>query len=107
MSGTRSRIYPGDGDPRHGTVNGYCNLKCKCDECKAAWAESHRDYMNASEERKEAHRERARLAYAALEVAVKVKCPICKQAIGKPCKSESGARVRPHKKRVERGEKKA
>lgn len=28
-------ITPGDGDPRHGTMNGYTNLKCPCDECKA------------------------------------------------------------------------
>lgn len=29
-------IVPGDGDPRHGTVNGYTNLKCRCDKCKQA-----------------------------------------------------------------------
>jgi hypothetical protein len=26
------------GDPRHGTVNGYDNHRCRCDDCKAAWA---------------------------------------------------------------------
>ena len=26
-------------DPRHGTVNGYGNLRCRCDDCRAAWAE--------------------------------------------------------------------
>lgn len=31
-----SRIYPGDGDPRHGTINGYQNLKCRCPDCSAA-----------------------------------------------------------------------
>lgn len=25
-------------DPRHGTLNGYSNLKCRCDRCKAAAA---------------------------------------------------------------------
>ena len=25
-------------DPRHGTANGYVNLKCRCDLCRAAWA---------------------------------------------------------------------
>ncbi len=35
---TRTRILPGDGDPRHGTINGYCNLRCRCVECRAAWA---------------------------------------------------------------------
>jgi len=24
-------------DPRHGTVNGYSNLGCRCDDCKSAW----------------------------------------------------------------------
>lgn len=32
------RLEPGDGDPRHGTANGYSNLKCRCKECRAAWA---------------------------------------------------------------------
>lgn len=25
-------------DPRHGTVNGYNNCCCRCDDCKAAWS---------------------------------------------------------------------
>lgn len=29
-------------DSRHGTVNGYCNLKCRCPRCKAAGAELNR-----------------------------------------------------------------
>jgi hypothetical protein len=29
-------IEPGDGDPRHGTYNGYRNLSCRCDDCRAA-----------------------------------------------------------------------
>ena len=37
----RSKILPDD-DPRHGTVNGYSNLKCRCDECRAAWAADQR-----------------------------------------------------------------
>jgi len=24
-------------DPRHGTVNGYTNVKCRCDRCRKAW----------------------------------------------------------------------
>lgn len=31
-------ITPGDGDPRHGTSNGYNNLDCRCVECQSAWA---------------------------------------------------------------------
>lgn len=33
---TTARIHPGDGDPRHGTRNGYGNLKCRCEPCRAA-----------------------------------------------------------------------
>ena len=25
-------------DPRHGTVNGYSNLDCRCQRCRDAWA---------------------------------------------------------------------
>lgn len=34
----RSQIYPGDGDHRHGMMNGYTNLGCRCDRCRATWA---------------------------------------------------------------------
>ncbi len=36
-------------DPRHGTPNCYTNLHCRCDTCKKAWADYHRDYMNRNE----------------------------------------------------------
>lgn len=26
-----------DDDPRHGTTNGYGNLKCRCPRCRVAW----------------------------------------------------------------------
>lgn len=32
----RSKILPDDDDPRHGTANGYSNLGCRCDKCRAA-----------------------------------------------------------------------
>lgn len=35
----RDRLAPGD--PRHGTMNGYNNLRCRCDRCREAWAEWH------------------------------------------------------------------
>lgn len=35
----RPTIRPGDGDPRHGTLNGYTNLNCRCQPCRDAWAE--------------------------------------------------------------------
>lgn len=43
----RSSIQPGDGDPRHGTRNGYINLACRCEPCKAAGREA-----NAEQKRK-------------------------------------------------------
>lgn len=30
-------IQAGDGDQRHGSVNGYVNHLCRCDECRGAW----------------------------------------------------------------------
>lgn len=30
----RGKMLPGD--PRHGTANGYSNLGCRCDKCRAA-----------------------------------------------------------------------
>ena len=36
-------IRPGDGDPRHGTQNGYVNLLCKCAACKGAHAAYRRE----------------------------------------------------------------
>ncbi len=35
---TRYRMRPDDGNPRHGTVNGYNNVRCRCDDCRDAWA---------------------------------------------------------------------
>ena len=35
-------IYPGDGDHRHGTENGYNNLGCRCEDCRIAWSEYQR-----------------------------------------------------------------
>jgi hypothetical protein len=30
-------------DPRHGTTNGYGNLRCRCQPCRDAWAAKHRE----------------------------------------------------------------
>lgn len=35
VKATSSPLVPGDGDPRHG-LNGYTNLGCRCDICRAA-----------------------------------------------------------------------
>lgn len=47
-------------DPRHGTTNGYSNLGCHCDRCKAAWAKDHLNYMHSSPEQQEKARLRER-----------------------------------------------
>ncbi len=39
----RNRIVAGDGDPRHGTRNGYGNHRCRCDRCTAAETAYHRE----------------------------------------------------------------
>lgn len=36
-------ITPGDGDPRHGSADGYINHRCKCPACRAAWAIYHKE----------------------------------------------------------------
>ncbi len=41
----RTRITPGDGDPRHGTLNGYTNLRCRgpcCQQAMATWQRNRR-----------------------------------------------------------------
>ena len=45
---TRTNTIPFDADnpddPRHGTINAYKNLGCRCDECKQAIADYQREY---------------------------------------------------------------
>ncbi len=35
----------GPEDPRHGTTNGYGNLGCRCERCRAAHRERHAGYI--------------------------------------------------------------
>ena len=37
-------------DPRHGTSNGYGNLRCRCDACREAHALAHAAYMRRKRE---------------------------------------------------------
>ena len=56
---TASNVKPLDvDDPRHGTTNGYGNLNCRCDDCRAANAAHHKDYMGRHPEQREKHRVR-------------------------------------------------
>lgn len=50
-----AKIVEGDGDHRHGTANGYNNLKCRCPECTSAWAMYHLQIMHADPERMKKH----------------------------------------------------
>jgi hypothetical protein len=46
------RIVPGDGDSRHGSLNGYANLGCRCDACRSAarqYEASRRSKVDTSE----------------------------------------------------------
>jgi hypothetical protein len=45
-SAARARIFPGDGDHRHGTANGYSNLMCRCDLCTEANRVTHKEYVD-------------------------------------------------------------
>ena len=42
-------------DPRHGTFNGYCNLKCRCAPCREAWRIYYTAYRRADPERLARH----------------------------------------------------
>lgn len=58
VSNKKRTIQPGDGDPRHGTSNGYNNLKCRCPECTTAWAvyfrPLHAKYMRNKRQKRDA-----------------------------------------------------
>jgi hypothetical protein len=54
----------GDGDPRHGTRNGYDNLGCHCPACTEAFRIAHLEYMHSDPERLRKHAERERIRKA-------------------------------------------
>ena len=43
-------LRDGDGDPRHGTPNGYRNHVCRCTLCRAGWAAYQRDLRQRKQE---------------------------------------------------------
>jgi hypothetical protein len=51
------------GDPRHGTHNGYANLRCRCEACRAANAEFYRAWMDQHPEARAAHNAQKRAHY--------------------------------------------
>lgn len=57
---TMAEVKLAEDDPRHGTVNGYTNLGCRCPACTRSNADRMRDYMNRHPEQREKHRQRER-----------------------------------------------
>jgi len=55
---TAERFRADPKDPRHGTQNGYVNLKCRCARCREAWRIYHHAWMHADPARLEAHADR-------------------------------------------------
>ena len=51
--------FPAD-DPRHGTLNGYNNLRCRCQPCRDANAAWQAMYMRGNTEQKKKARQRDR-----------------------------------------------
>lgn len=54
----REKFWNDPEDPRHGTTNGYGNLRCRCERCTSAWRVRHREYMHGKPERMQKHAER-------------------------------------------------
>jgi hypothetical protein len=52
-------------DPRHGTANGYTNLKCRCERCTVAWRDYHFEWMRAHPDAQERNRVKQRLYWRA------------------------------------------
>jgi len=63
MMPLKNPIKPGDGDPRHGTLNGYTNHGCRCEFCRQANTDAHYDYMQDNPEQQEKHARRENEAY--------------------------------------------
>lgn len=55
-----AKIEPGDGDPRHGSENGYGYHGCRCDDCTEAHRVHCYDYTHADPARLAARAERMR-----------------------------------------------
>lgn len=77
--GARYRRGPG---PWCGTAGGYCNHRCRCDACTAAWRAQWNAYMAAHPEQREKKRQRDEARRRAAGLAVRPprapdpRCPI-------------------------------
>lgn len=59
-----STIRPGDGDPRHGSRNGYNNLGCRCDACTSANSDYMYGWYHSTPQRYDKERERWKISSA-------------------------------------------
>ena len=73
----RGKMLPGD--PRHGTVNGYSNLGCRCDKCRASWA-SHQQTQRAKRAQRGLPASDPRHGKAVTYANWGCRCQACKQA---------------------------
>lgn len=63
-------------DSRHGTVNGYGNLGCRCDACRAAHAAAHSEYIR----RKRAEGRVVGSHGSSVAYDTGCRCDVCRQA---------------------------
>lgn len=55
----RERFMDNPDDARHGTLNGYSNLRCRCDRCREANRLAQKEYLDRNPIQREKNRERA------------------------------------------------
>jgi hypothetical protein len=94
---TKATLVPGDGDPRHGTLNGYGNLKCRCQPCRDANAIA---FKEARAKRKQRLLDDPSLAPHGRESTYGnwgCRCDLCTAAWSNNCKDRTARR----KKRLE------
>ena len=73
-----SRTLP-PGDPRHGTINGYGNLYCRCDRCKEANRLNHNEYIQKA--RASGHLANGDVTHgSSYRYDVGCRCDLCREA---------------------------
>lgn len=77
-------------DPRHGTVNGYSNLGCRCDECRASWA-SHLQAQRAARARRGLPASDPRHGKASTYANWGCRCQACTEAAAEYRRSRSAS----------------
>lgn len=81
------------GDPRHGTVNGYGNLACRCLACRRAATKQHREYLaRVRTEGRVLSEHGTETAYAS-----GCRCDVCREAHNKRSREYKRRRTRAKK----------